>query len=354
MLERGDIVVYIGLSARILINLEALNMAESIGNVVRHKRAPIVVRVIEEGMVKYVLKYAPVISGQSIAHGYQRMLAEIGEKMGLPVCPLCKQGVFVKHSSDEIIKDIANKYKTPYTEKLLNAFKKKGVDGIHEFEKTLIENCIVEDVGGFLYTGKTPVKRTSRFQSGYMIPAIDAHEAVASEALFHVRHDPTAEAGRQSIYYVETGSALYTVNMALDVDGVGRTSAVRIEDLPDRKKRVEASVRALATLIANMGWGAKKTRFLPHWDIESIVVTVSHPLPFNPKPGHSPDYISETIRVAESYQKALKKIDEESYVKIYYYAKTGVLPEKLFGAGEPNTPLDAVLATLEQIKETGA
>jgi len=341
--------VYIGVSARILINLEALNMAESIGNVVRHKRAPIVVRVLEEGSIRYVLKYAPVISGQSIAHGYQELLALIAEKKGLPVCPLCRQGVFVKHASDEIIKEIASKHGAPYAQKLLDALKNKGVEGIHLFEKTLIENCTVEDVGGFLYAGGTPVKRTSRFQSGYMIPAIDAHDAAASEALFHVRHDPTAEAGRQSIYYVETGSALYTVSMALDVDGVGKTSTIKVEELPDRKKRVEAAIETLAMLVANMGWGAKKTRFLPHWDIESLVVTVSHPLPFNPKPGHSPDYIAETVKTAKPYQEALKKIDENSYVKVYYYAKPGTLPEKPSEAVEKPTPLEAVLAALQHV-----
>ena len=88
--------VYVGVSARVLVNVEALNMSESVGNVVRHKKAPIVTPVVRDGeVITYSLRYVPVISGESIAHGYQALLASLASLRGLPVCPLCKMETFV-------------------------------------------------------------------------------------------------------------------------------------------------------------------------------------------------------------------------------------------------------------------
>ena len=92
-------VVWLSLSWRARVNVEALNMAESIGNYIKHRRAPIAV--YENG--RYVLRYVPAISGESIAHAYQEWLAEEASKTGLSVCDMCKKGEFVKHGSRAIL-----------------------------------------------------------------------------------------------------------------------------------------------------------------------------------------------------------------------------------------------------------
>jgi CRISPR-associated protein Csa2 len=317
--------VYVGVSARYLVNVEALNMAESVGNVVRHKSAPIVVR-RGEG---YILRYAPVVSGQSIAHGYQELLAAIAAKMNLPVCPLCRQGVFVKHGSDEIIKRLREHYKAPYAQRLLNLARsaRRNPGAVEEFEKTVIENCVVEDVGGFLYPGAVPVKRTSRFQAGYMVPSLAHIGAAGVEAQMHVRHDPMSSQGRageetgQAIYYVETASALYTVNLALDIDMIGcyQRHTGGWGELGDAAKRREAALRALAMLVDGMLWGAKKSRFLPSVEPESVVVTISHPFPFNPHPAHRDDYIGLTVRRAEGFLENAGEVAGDAFVEVHYY-----------------------------------
>jgi len=346
--------IYVGVSARLLVNVEALNMAESVGNVVRHKRAPIVVRVVREGrVVGYALRYAPVISGQSIAHGYQELLARIGKSMGIPVCPLCEQGVFVKHSSDVIIERIAKEYGADYARKLLAVVKSRGYSA-EEVERIIVENCLVEDVGGFLYPGATPVKRTSRFLASYMVPSIEHHTAVGVEAQFHVRHDPLQiEEGGQAIYYVETGSALYTLSLGLDMSGIGCLSMGRSGAVGDRRKRIEAAVRALALLVSGMGWGAKKSRFLPSYEVESLVVTISSPLPYNPAPGHSTSYIADTARHAAPYLRAVEGLGER-FVKVVYYISGRApveKPPKVEGVEvvEKSSPADAVLEALNHV-----
>ena len=298
--------VFFSLSARVLINLEALNMAESVGNVVRHRRAPVVLRT-DKG---FVLRYVPVISGESLAHHYQVLLARIAEKKGLPVCSACSRGVFLKHASS----DVFEKY-----DGIKNAKDYLKSKNAAEIEKYVVEKCVVEDIGGFLLADKSVnklVKRTSRFRVGYMIPALDALRAgaAATEAQFHVRYSPEAAEGEQAIYYVEVGSAVYVFAYALDAFAVGAYSMENagapsenpyILGLEDRKKRVEAALDALVALLGGMTWGAKTTRFQPHWKILSLVASVTEPIPFNVSPGHDKDYLAETVTRACSLSRAL-------------------------------------------------
>jgi len=329
--------VYVGVSGRFLVNLEALNMAESVGNVVKHKRAPIVVKT-KDG---FTVHFVPVISGASIAHGYQEILARIASEMGLPVCDLCAKGIFLKHSSTELLK--SDRLNKEHRERLLKLQK-----DVHGFEKEVISSCVVEDVGGFLYPGATPVKRTSRFFVGYMIPSLAHPEAYASEALFHVRYDPERPAGggesEQAIYYVETGSALYVLNMALDIDGIGRTSAIKVETLDDRDKRIEAALKALAILVTNLEFGAKRSRFLPQWVVESLVVTASRKYPFNPVPGHFDNYIELTKKFADSHSRTL---DDE--IAIAAYVSKDSAATTVEGIMKP-TPMDALEAVFGALR----
>jgi CRISPR-associated protein Csa2 len=87
-------------TARILVNTEALNMAESVGNYTRHRKAPIVIP-SENG---YSILYTPVVSGESLAHAYQAILAQIASQRGLPVTEMDLRGYFMKFADKNIIK----------------------------------------------------------------------------------------------------------------------------------------------------------------------------------------------------------------------------------------------------------
>ena len=313
--------MFFSLSARVLINLEALNMAESVGNVVRHRRAPVVLRT-DKG---FVLRYVPVISGESLAHHYQALLAEIAKKKGLPVCNACARGVFLKHASS----DVFEKY-----DGIKNAKDYLKNKNAAEIEEYVVRKCIVEDIGGFLLADKSVnklVKRTSRFRVGYMIPALDALRAgaAATEAQFHVRYSPEAAEREQAIYYVEVGSAVYVFTYALDASAIGAYSMENagaprenpyILGLEDRRKRAEAAFDALAALLGGMTWGAKTTRFQPHWKILSLVASITEPIPFNVSPGHDKGYLAETITRACSLSRALGDFN----TTILYYDNEGL------------------------------
>ncbi|MHC1637482.1 MAG: type I-A CRISPR-associated protein Cas7/Csa2 [Candidatus Nezhaarchaeales archaeon] len=311
-----DKLVWLSLSWRARVNVEALNMAEAIGNYVKHRRAPIAV--YEDG--KYVLRYVPAISGESIAHAYQYWIAEEASRAKLGVCDMCKRGEFVKHGSRAIL-----------TREGLSA-DIRTADAAHELEKNIISKCAVEDIGGFLVPTAVPVKRTSRFYVGYMIPALEDIKAATLDPQFHVRHAPSmlgreyVEAARemgitekgQAIYYVEVGSAIYTNSFSLDLSGIGYTSMVKIEEAmskDERLKRSEVAIKALYYLVQGL-FGAKRTRFQPDYELLSVVAAISEEAPFNVSPGHTKQFIVETSIRANTFKQLTG-----SNVKLYAYVR---------------------------------
>jgi CRISPR-associated protein Csa2 len=275
---------FVSVGVRMLVNVEALNMVESVGNVTRHRRATVVYRRDKE----YVIRIVPALSGENIAHAYQQWIAELAKHRypadKIPLCEFCEKSEFLKHCDLNLFgsKD--------WERGLVRLIEGKNYNP-HEIEKEIVRNCVVEDLGGFLYPGDPPVKRTSRFQVSYMIPTIESLDAgaVALEPQFHVRHSPTrtAKEGQkvagQAIYYVETGSAVYSLTFNLDVGGIGMTSMLKVEqavDEEERKNRINLAIDALSIMLDSKIFGAKLSRFTPVIDYETIIAAVSSYPPF--------------------------------------------------------------------------
>ncbi|MCY0860747.1 MAG: type I-A CRISPR-associated protein Cas7/Csa2 [Sulfolobaceae archaeon] len=282
-------------SVRLLINVEALNGVESVGNLVRHRTVPVVFKSRNGG---YVIRYVPAVSGESIAHAYQYTIAELAPKYKLPVTDFSKNGEFVKFADDNFLAGV----KTP-----------SGVDDARRFEVDVMLADVVADIGGFMYAGKNPVRRSSRFYVGYMIPALIGDEIPSQlEAQFHVRYSPSTQ--QHAIFNVEVGSALYTMTFILDEENIAVPSnpgnPVKGEEIlaSQKKTREEVAIRALEVLL-NPGFGGKRSRFLPSAKLQSAVVTVTD-FPFTPEPGHSNTYIKDT---AERIKKAASLHNSSNY-----------------------------------------
>jgi CRISPR-associated protein Csa2 len=340
--------VWVSLSWRALINVEALNMAESVGNYVKHRRAPLAF--YDETSRSYVVKYVPVISGESLAHAYQAWLAEEAVNAGLNVCELCKRGELVKHGARVVLQ-----------EENLPMPGRGKVEMAKELEEHLVKQCVVEDIGGFLVPTDIPVKRTSLFYIGYMVPSYDSVRVAVMDPQFHVRHAPSLvgkgeefpETG-QALYYVETASAVYTVSAALDLTGIGRTSTFSVKDVVDsaeKLKRATVAVKSLYYLLVGM-FGAKRTRFQPNYKLLSAVATVSKGAPFNVNPGHSRDYVKETANRVASFA-----VLTGSTVKLFAYsAEEGVeIPANVSVASSPedlvNKLKDEAISALKEVLE---
>jgi CRISPR-associated protein Csa2 len=361
--------MFISVAARFLANIEALNAVESIGNVTKHRRAPVIV--FDEKIGGYTIKYVPVISGESLGHAYQANIVEFAKALykgeEVPLCKWCARGEFLKEMSTEYMiseaKRISEEAKNISSREELE--KKK-----HEFEKAVIKRCLIEDIGGFLSAEEFPVKRTSAFQVGYVIPALDTLHATVIDTQFHTRHAPVVAAKlettksqekreeegvrAQMIYYIEVASAIYGLYMNIDLEAIGRTRLVCVEDAvdqEDRKKRILAALGGLALTVLGH-FGAKRSRFYPISELKSILLSISKPQAFSVTPPHTIAYIKSTAERASSFTKLLEKIGVKFETKLLAYdiesgEKVGNVqyfdnPESLF-----ETAIDYVLSALQ-------
>jgi len=340
---------YVSLGIRSVVNVEALNMVESVGNLVRHRVVPYVVP-IESG--RYVLRWVPAVSGEALAHAYQSILADIALERGLGVCYWCSRHEFIKHFDLRFIDSTKDKVEYAKEElELAKEFAGKGerlsLSEIERIESTIVKLCTVEDVGGFLVQ-QGPTKRTSRFYFSYMVPTEDsvASGAVALDNQFFVRHAPRSESLRpkerrergeeqqiapaQAPYYVQVGSALYAYTFALDIDGVGVSSVTGSlaieEDL--RKRRMAAALDALKELLDSRSFGAKLTRFSPIQSYECIVAVASRNLALNVSPPTKSfrDFVLGTIhRVA----RALRECGDDTKARVLLWSEDSSTRDRL-------------------------
>jgi len=290
--------VFLSLSYRVLLNLESLNSVETVGNLVRHRTAPIVTGQNST----YSIRFVPTISGESLAHAYQVQLVEEAKKRGLPLSEESERGEFIKFTDDEFLK----KYNIPIPSNEME---------IRNAEMEIMLKDYVCDVGGFLYAGNYPVKRTSTFQVGYMIPAVFEVEAAALEAQFHVRHAPSSMKQYQQPYNVEVGSAVYTFtfNMHLSQIATPSTSFGKTDGekekrlLSEKDSRVVGALSALSTFLTQLLFGAKRSRFLPNTEPLSAVAALSIGTTFIVSPGNSKNFIRDSIERKNHFTSLLEE-----------------------------------------------
>jgi len=305
---------FLSLAVRAIVNLEALNTVESVGNLSRHRIAPVVLKVSENS---YSMRYVPVVSGETIAHAYQSYLVDLAQQSNLPLGILTRKYEFIKYSEDAHLEGIE---------------KPDGYDDTRRFEVDVMLHDVVADIGGFLYAGKPPVRRTSRFQVGYMMPALDAVSSASLESQFHVRmalsllEKKKAELG-QIPYNVEVGSALYTFTFNLDLDGIAKPSTMAKESKREkelqqqRPARIRLALEALMLLLTGMGFGGKRSRFLPNTDIRAVGLTISEFTDFVISPGNSSNFVDNTIRRAKDMTTMLTNYGIQEKVKVIAMSK---------------------------------
>ncbi len=286
--------VFVSFGFRFRVNVEAMNMVESVGNYSRHRVAPIIRRFIEDGKVKYDIQFLPIVSGQSLANAYMRALVDIAVRKGLPVCGDCRN----------------------YNE--LNGFPKRPNIRDNDSVDRRVMECIVEDVTGFMATEEKKreekgraLRRTSRIQFSHLIPDADSVKHVPPMPQFHVRY---SREGEQRIYNVESASAIYTLVVNIDVDGIGRGVTVTTSD---RETRVETALDALA-LMFNGGYiGAKRSRYFPQMELLGAIAVVSDPYAFVVSPPKArlsndgtllPWYLEDTLKRAITFKNVFNDV----------------------------------------------
>jgi CRISPR-associated protein Csa2 len=312
--------MFVSVGVRFEANVEALNMVETAGNYSKHRRVPYIVE--DKGVMKII--YVPAVSGESLAHVFQELLAEEAIADNQKVCKKCARGEFLKSMDNE---NVAEK------------FEGNTIPSVaEELEEGIVKNCTVEDIGGFLYAGKPPVKRTSAFQISYALPIKKIAIYSTVEPQLHARHAIIHEAEKkgertseqtekgeektseQMLYYVETGTAVYafTLNLDLRAIGVSAITGKLIISEEDLKARRRAALRALARLFSSSQFGAKLSRFLPLGGIVSLAVSVTE----KPFTVTSPIYDGFEDHTLKRLEKISKEFNEQ--YRYYVYGREGL------------------------------
>jgi CRISPR-associated protein Csa2 len=323
--------VFVSFGFRFRVNVEAMNMVESVGNYARHRTAPIIRQVLEDGNVRYEVQFLPIVSGQSLANAYMRALVDIAVRKPLPVCETCRN----------------------YN--VLNGFPKRPniVDESDSADKRITE-CVIEDVTGFMATEEKgrAIRRTSRIQFSHLIPDADSANHVPPMPQFHVRY---GEKETQTIYNIESASAIYTLIVNIDVDGIGKGVSITTSD---REARVEAALDALMLMLNGGYIGAKKSRYFPQMELLGAIAVVSNPYPFVVSPPKAklnndgallPWYLEDTLRRALEF----KKIFNNATLRLYYIDNEfNWIPSVNVGNDVKIEEVDNLNALIIKVKET--
>jgi len=293
---------YLQLLVRMWINVEALNMVESVGNVTRRRTVPMIVA---KGPGSYVVRWVPAISGETLAHRYQEEIVTLASShsgCSKRIDYWSAQGEFLKHwdlkfydaqcqkaSKGEAPKprdwecELAKNYAN------LNNY---SINHIAEIERIIVSNSVVEDIAGFLVT-QGPTRRTSCIRFSYMIPTIDSIDSSQMDHQMHVRGALKAQSLRiegyeeaiQIPYYVQIGSVVYGLNIELEMERVGCYSIAEgcVNDhecsINDRRCIALYALRP----ILDGDFGAKRSRYLPHTQLEiAVAIASSRPIPTPP------------------------------------------------------------------------
>jgi len=312
-------VVFISIGLRLRTEVEALNMVESLGAYTRHRSVSILKRIVKKnGGVVYKLVIAPAISGQTINHGFSALLVELAEGRGLPVCPDCK------------------------AYRIRVGFDKRSTQSVDH--DTRIKDCVIEDLTGFL-APEAGVKRTAPVSFSYMVPDLEGGKA-AIDSQFHVQYN--METNQHRPFTIESGSAIYMLGISVDVDKIGRLFNGNY--IPDRIERIDLVFSALTALFEGLGFGAKKSRYLPIIEVVGAIATVSHPIPFVVSPPRiyrdGRNYISDTITRAEHYTAVLKDFNEG--IEIVYLDKEGIVKDGGVSAEKADTFSELMLKIKEK------
>ena len=344
---------FLSFGVRFVANVEALNMVESAGNLVRHRTVPLIV-FLEEG--KYSIRWYPALSGETLAHAFQYNLSTL-ERMtnsnNPRLCYFCSIGEFIKHSALDFYSQLKSSQPISFPQ-----WESDFIDGYSnisaewEIERRIVENCIIEDLGGFVIaTAASPaqspakrkkegeasqrqerglaVRRTSVFQFSYAVPTLDAilEGASTTDVQMQVRMANVGQSLANNVHYKnpiqapynkEIVSSGYSFIFNFDADKVGVNSYTNAEmyDVNEKKRRINLALDSLKLVIDGQ-FGASKSRYNPFMERELIIAsltkgnvlfTVSSPSL------RLEDFIKETLERAKSYVTEFSNLEITLYV----------------------------------------
>lgn len=339
---------FISMGIRIIANVEALNMVETAGNLSRHRTVPIVV--FSDG--NYSLKWYPALSGETLTHAFQLALSNLEKTSNNPkLCYFCNIGEFIKHTALDFYQKILNNVNLPEWEKNLLNIKSEW-----DVENEIINNCVVEDLGGFVIAtaareeqkskrGKKKgeeeeqeteeqrtgisIRRTSAFQFSYVVPTLDAilSGSTTTDVQMQVRMASVGQSLANAVNYdnpiqapfnKEISSTTYSFIFNFDADKICVNSYTNSEvcEKEEKLRRITLALNAIK-LVIDGNFGASKSRYTPFLERELIVAAVTKGdvlFTVSSPSMRLSDFIEETIERAKSYLKEFNELKISLYI----------------------------------------
>ncbi len=295
--------VYVRISGRILLNVNALNNVGAAGNYNELSKVAVYARVDDDRLEMFEV---PVVSGNMVKHWHFVHYATILYNKIPESHWWCRAFEGVRIPPNEPVKS----------------------------EEDAIK-CPVEDLHGFLHT-KSNIKRESLAKFSFMIPVEEVVGEVSITAVTHNRVsrivEKSSESSAMMVIKQEYTSAPYGFSVLLDLKYLGyafdvKDRSVRIKKVIDDAERVErgkAAVLALLNLLSGVT-GAKIARAFPATKVIEVIAAVSDkPIPA-PVHGFYRDYIDETVKVYESVKEIFN-----ADIEILYFGQRKVEGVKRF------------------------
>lgn len=331
---------WLSFSVRYKINIADLNNVEGAGNYVRMRKVPVIIKT-NGG---YTVVLAPAVSGEMIAHGYQSTIVDLAQSQSnqqasnqqpqFPLDKFDKQKFFLKHGIDDAYEDDPCKDK----------------EDVLEYEMCVVKNSVVQDITGFMNPNKL-TRRVSNVAFSFLSPP---PEEVASKIIvapqFQTRYTPKEYIEYQQPYIVEVTSGVFTLTGYLDVNGIGATQNETRLCVNNRSERIKLAIEALSQTLVHLNFGAKKTRFFPKVEIESLCVSLSTFL-FNLPETTEPiqDNLKKSYKLLKTNAELLN-LGNNNYKMICYVSNTNS-PKSSGQPSEQNEDIKYVNNPIEVFKE---
>lgn len=261
--------MYLKLTGRLIINVSSLNTEGAIGNYISLSKA-FIVRRTSNG---YEYVEAPVISGNMIKHWHAVLLVDHALSNNYDkICDTCRRKIMFR-----------------------SAIKRNS-----EFE--YIQNCLIEDVHGFLKPDQQ-IRRESIAKFSFLIPVEELEVKYSTITHNRVVTNEKGEVTKDMMVFKrEHESGVFGFNIVVDLAYIGRAQSDPTQSLDknERITRARLVVKALADLLSG-NFGAAQARALPIVKLEELIALLSSMPGPNLVHGYFKDYAEETFNIIKNY-----------------------------------------------------
>jgi len=288
---------FLTLAMTVRLNIHDLNNEAIAGNVADIR----LVRLVDENGNA---REATGVSGRMLKHWHLAYMRDFELKERPEESRLCRSCRIAEPMrpvfSDETIKKLQ---------------KKVSLVEIALAEKEAVQNCIIDDIHGFLSTTATPVRRNSRTMFSWLVPVLASLDARRQALHTRVsREVPVTEEERraQMLFYKSYASGVYGMVSAFDIERVGyvESSGDYVIDEREQKIRLKRALDSYHLMIGG-SIGASLSHALPHAKCEELVVALS-------TDGPLPNFTSPIYKAyLENYLGMLKYPDKSVNVLAY-------------------------------------